>query len=82
VLGRLAALLSSLGYRPRREDATLVLDNCPFDRFRADHTEQVCHVNLALCEGYLAGLGLTAEVQAQLRPCSDTCCVVFEAGPA
>lgn len=77
-LVRLEALLSSLGYVPRRDGDAITVLNCPFDRFRSEHSERVCTVNLALADGYLDGLGLTDRVQARLRPCPDSCCVVFE----
>lgn len=74
---RLEQLLSALGYAPRRDGQQVTVRNCPFDRFRASHGGQVCSLNLALSNGYLAGLGIEGIVQAQLRPGPDTCCVVF-----
>ena len=67
-----------LGYAPRREADEVRVRNCPFDKLRGDHHSQVCAVNLALAEGCVQGLGLDGQVQARLRPCSDTCCVVFD----
>jgi len=76
-LGRLEALLTSLGYVPRREDKTITVRNCPFDKFRPENTQQVCQVNLALAQGYVDGLGLSDRVTVELRPCPDSCCVAF-----
>ena len=76
-LGRLETLLTSLGYVPRRQDKTITLRNCPFDKFRPENTPQVCQVNLALAQGYVDGLDLSDRVSVQLRPCPDNCCVVF-----
>ena len=77
-LNRLEPLLVGLGYAPRRDGAEMSVRNCPFDRFRETNTEQVCSLNLALSEGYLEGLEVDDVVQARLRPCPDSCCVVFE----
>jgi predicted ArsR family transcriptional regulator len=76
-LARLEELLTSLGYVPRREAKTITLRNCPFDKFRPEHTPQVCEVNRALAQGYVDGLELTDRVAVELRPCPDSCCVVF-----
>lgn len=79
---RLERLLSALGYAPRREGDELLVRNCPFDKFRATNTEQVCSLNLSLSDGYLEGLGLDRHLQADLRPCPDSCCVAFEVASA
>jgi predicted ArsR family transcriptional regulator len=76
-LGRLEALLASLGYIPRREGKTITVRNCPFDKFRPENTPQVCQVNLALAQGYVDGLDLSDRVSVELRSCPDSCCVVF-----
>lgn len=76
---RLERLLSALGYAPHRDENRLTVRNCPFDKFRATNTPQVCSLNQALSEGYLEGLELDDHVQARLDPCPDTCCVVFSA---
>lgn len=78
---RLERLLSTLGYAPRRAGGELLVRNCPFDKFRAANTEQICPLNLSLADGYLEGLGLDRHLQAGLRPCADSCCVAFEAAP-
>ena len=74
---RLEGVLSALGYAPRRDGRELTVRNCPFDKFRATNTEQVCSLNLALADGYLEGLDLDTQLTAELRPCPDRCCVVF-----
>ncbi|MEX2291574.1 MAG: helix-turn-helix domain-containing protein [Mycobacteriales bacterium] len=74
---RLERLLSTLGYAPRRQGDELFVRNCPFDTFRATNTEQVCSLNLSLSDGYLEGLGLDRDLQADLRPDPDSCCVAF-----
>lgn len=76
-LGRLETLLTSLGYVPRRKARTITVQNCPFDKFRPQNTPQVCQVNLALGQGYVDGLELSDRVAVELRPCPDSCCVVF-----
>lgn len=76
-LARLERLLRSLGYAPRARGAELHLANCPFDAFRATNTPQVCPLNQALSDGYLAGLELDEDLQADLRPNPNACCVVF-----
>jgi predicted ArsR family transcriptional regulator len=76
-LSRLERLLTALGYVPVTDGAELMLRNCPFEKFRATNTEQICPLNQALGDGYLEGLGLTEQVRAGLRPHSDMCCVVF-----
>lgn len=84
--GRLEDLVAALGYAPAAGDGDgerdgagpLVLRNCPFDRMRAQCTEQVCGLNLALAEGYLDGLGLAGRVHARLSPDPARCCVVFD----
>ena len=81
-LARLDALLAGLGYAPRADGSTLTVANCPFERFRADHTERVCAVNLEMARGYLDGLDLDGQVGVRLRPCPDACCVVFDTSPS
>jgi predicted ArsR family transcriptional regulator len=76
-LARLERLLRALGYAPRSRGSELLVRNCPFDTFRATHTDQICPLNLALSEGYLHGLELDGDLQATLRPSPDTCCVAF-----
>lgn len=74
---RLEAVLRALGYAPRRDERELAVRNCPFDKFRATNSEQVCSLNLALSHGYLEGLELDRYLTARLQPSPDRCCVVF-----
>jgi hypothetical protein len=60
----------------------LLIRNCPFDKFRATNTDEVCPLNKALCDGYLDGLELDDRLLTRLRPHSDTCCVVFGPKPS
>ena len=76
--GQLDALLTSLGYVPRRQGETITVRNCPFDKFRAQNTPQVCALNVALAQGYVDGLDLSDRVSVKLRPSPDNCCVVFD----
>lgn len=77
-LTRLTELLASLGYLPREQEGAVVVRNCPYDSLRPSGTDQVCPVNLALAEGMVDGLGLADRVGVSLRPCPDSCCVVFD----
>ena len=77
-LTQLGALLTSLGYVPRRDSATITLRNCPFDKFRAQNTPQVCALNVASAQGYLDGLDLSDRLSVELRPSPDSCCVAFD----
>lgn len=71
--------LRSLGFEPRREGGDVVLANCPFDALAQDFTALVCGMNLALCEGLAAVLGVEDEqLHPRLRPHEDHCCVTFE----
>jgi predicted ArsR family transcriptional regulator len=76
-LPRVEGLLTRLGYAPRRDGGEVVLANCPFDRLRETNLGLVCAINAGLAEGYLEGLGLGDTVTSRLRPCPDSCCVVF-----
>lgn len=79
-LGRLDTLLTSLGYLPRREGTTIRVRNCPFDKFRAHNTPQVCALNVSLARGIVDGLDLSDRVAVALRPSPDSCCVLFDTG--
>lgn len=78
----LERLLVALGYAPERQGDEVVVRNCPFEKFRHTNTPQVCSLNQALSDGYLEGLGLTEQLSAELRPCPDTCCVVYRSASA
>ncbi|HEX5451425.1 MAG TPA: helix-turn-helix domain-containing protein, partial [Candidatus Limnocylindrales bacterium] len=81
-----AALVDALaraGFGPRVEaDGTVRLTNCPFDALVEDHRDLVCGMNLALMEGFVAGLAATGFTAA-LDPVPGCCCVALrEARPA
>jgi predicted ArsR family transcriptional regulator len=74
------AALREVGFEPRLEaDGTVVLGNCPFSSLRDESRELVCAMNLALCQGLVAGLQL-AGIEARLEPDPGRCCVVFRRG--
>lgn len=73
-LERLASVLDEVGYEPRVQDVTLVLDNCPFDRIAREHTALVCGLNLDLVSGVIDGLGCRG-LRASLEPAPGRCCV-------
>ena len=80
-LGPLLSVLGEVGYEPKARDGEVRLANCPFKGLVSDHREVVCPMNVALCEGVLAGLG-SSELTAVYRPARDWCCVVFVRAPA
>jgi predicted ArsR family transcriptional regulator len=91
-----AALLETLnrhGYEPYEpcpddldegaeggEGGAIRLRNCPFDKLTGEHRELVCGVNLALLEGAVERLGVTA-LQPVLEPRAGECCVAFRRVP-
>ena len=69
-----AEALAGEGYEPRPGEREIVLGNCPFSALVDDQPQLVCHMNLALLEGFsegLPGAGLTVRLQ----PSDDACCV-------
>lgn len=66
--------LAAEGYEPRAGEDEIVLGNCPFSAVVADHPELVCRMNLALLEGFTAGLP-GGGVMARLEPTEGACCV-------
>jgi predicted ArsR family transcriptional regulator len=76
----LMATLREHGFEPRREDGGIVLANCPFHALAQDFTELVCGMNLALCQGLSAAVGLDrAGLEPTLQPQDERCCVTFVA---
>lgn len=73
-LERTADVLARHGYEPRTSEREICLANCPFDRLATEHTELVCGLNLALIDGVIDGLGVSA-VSAVLAPQPGFCCV-------
>jgi predicted ArsR family transcriptional regulator len=80
--GRRLALESALsehGFEPRHDDAgTVRMRNCPFRRLAELQSEVVCHMNLAMIRGLVAGLGATG-LNPALDPEPEHCCVVIPA---
>jgi predicted ArsR family transcriptional regulator len=77
----LEQLLRDQGYEPRRqEDGTVLLGNCPFQALARRHPAIVCQMNVALCEGIVAGLGADA-LEVALEPEPGRCCAVVRARP-
>ncbi|WP_311922357.1 transcriptional regulator [Microbispora sp. H10836] len=72
----LVEVLRGRGYEPYEEEGRVRLRNCPFHVLAESHPLLVCSMNLALCEGMLAGLGETG-VAATLDPRPGECCVAF-----
>ena len=69
-----ADALAGVGYEPRLGDRDIVLANCPFSGLVADQPELVCHMNLALLEGFSESLPVPGVV-ARFQPSADACCV-------
>ncbi|WP_433423338.1 helix-turn-helix transcriptional regulator [Microtetraspora malaysiensis] len=72
--GDVPALLAERGYEPYEEGGRIRLRNCPFRMSAERHPLLVCSMNLALCQGVLAGLGVS-EGAAELDPRPGECCV-------
>lgn len=79
----LIAALREHGFEPRRDGDDVTLGNCPFHALAQDFTEVVCGMNLALCQGLAAAVGLgRTGLQPALQVREGRCCVVFTAaGP-
>jgi predicted ArsR family transcriptional regulator len=76
-----AGALAGVGYEPCAGSCEIVLRNCPFAGVVADHADLICHMNLALLEGFVAALP-DAGLTARLAPAEGACCVRLElAGP-
>lgn len=71
-------VLERYGFEPRREDASVVLGNCPFHALARAHTQTVCGMNLHLMCGVLEGLGGDTGYEARLAPEPGRCCVRLE----
>jgi predicted ArsR family transcriptional regulator len=75
----LMAALSERGYEPWHDDGgTVRMRNCPFRRLAELEPEVVCHMNLALIKGLLAGLGADS-LEPVLDPEPEHCCVAIPA---
>ena len=64
------------GFEPHPAGPEVVLRSCPFQAVATDHPGLVCTLNLALLEGFVAGLD-TSGVTARLQPRDDACCVTL-----
>lgn len=74
-------VLAEHGYEPVREDATVLLRNCPFHRLSQQYRELVCGMNVELLSAAVdafGGSGLTAR----LEPREGFCCVALSLNPA
>ena len=74
--------LEARGYEPAETPSGEIrLQNCPFHALVEDHRDLVCHMNLALADGILDGLG-DASLEARLDPQPGQCCVAISAAAA
>ncbi|WP_433786833.1 helix-turn-helix transcriptional regulator [Actinomycetospora sp. CA-101289] len=74
-LTAVGAVLTALGFEPRRERPTeLSLRNCPFHPHAAAAPQLVCGLNHALISGLLDGLQADT-VAATLEPRAGECCI-------
>ena len=72
--------LAQQGYEPGRDDDGVIrLRNCPFHQLAERHRDVVCHMNLALVEGLVAGLG-DEGWRPVLDPRPGQCCVAIGGG--
>jgi predicted ArsR family transcriptional regulator len=75
----LEGALSERGYEPWHDDAgTIRLRNCPFRHLAEREPQVVCHMNLALIQGLVAGLSADAP-DPVLDPEPGSCCVAIPA---
>ena len=72
----LGDVLRRQGYEPYDDNGEVRLRNCPFHQIAERFPPLVCGMNLALCEGVLAGMGV-ADRRARLDPHPGECCVVI-----
>jgi len=75
----LESALSEHGFEPWQDDhGTVRIRNCPFRRLAELQPEVVCHMNLALIQGLVAGLGAD-RLNPVLDPEPEHCCVTIPA---
>lgn len=73
--------LSQHGFEPwHDEEGTVRMRNCPFRRLAEVRPEVVCHMNLALIQGLVVGLGADG-LYPVLDPNPGHCCVAIPAPP-
>ena len=76
----LDSALSEYGFEPWRDDGgTVRMRNCPFRRLAELQPTVVCHMNLALIQGLVTGLGADG-LNPMLDPEQEHCCVAIPAG--
>lgn len=75
----LESALSEHGFEPWHDDlGTVRMRNCPFRRLAELQPEVVCHMNLALIQGLVGGLGADS-LNPVLDPEPGHCCVAIPA---
>jgi predicted ArsR family transcriptional regulator len=75
----LESALSEHGFEPWHDDhGTVRIRNCPFRRLAELQPEVVCHMNLALIQGLVSGLGAD-RLNPVLDPEPEHCCVTIPA---
>jgi len=75
----LESALSEHGFEPWHDDhGTVRIRNCPFRRLAELQPEVVCHMNLALIQGLVSGLGAD-RLNPVLDPEPKHCCVTIPA---
>jgi predicted ArsR family transcriptional regulator len=75
----LESALAEHGFEPWHDDhGTVRIRNCPFHRLAELQPEVVCHMNLALIQGLVAGLGAD-KLNPVLDPEPKHCCVTIPA---
>ena len=67
------------GFEPRRQDAVIVLGNCPFEAVAREHPKVVCEMNIAILEGFVGKLHIKGTT-ARLAPEDGRCCVIVQTG--
>lgn len=74
--GSLDAALESCGYEPRDDGkGGLVLTNCPFHKLATNHTDVICHANVALLQGVADGAAEGERTVEFVEPSNGCCCV-------
>jgi predicted ArsR family transcriptional regulator len=76
------SVLSEHGFEPTHDErGTIRMRNCPFRRVADRQPEVVCHMNLALIQGLVAGLGADG-LNPVLDPEPEHCCVAIPVSPS
>lgn len=73
----LTETLDAQGFEPSTDDTGCVtLRNCPFDYLAGEHTDLICHMNLALISSTVTEVG-RCGLTAELEPHDGRCCVTL-----